>query len=82
MSWIRTIDESDADGELALLYGRMLDPRSRRVDNVLKVHGLNPAGLAAHWSLYRAAMAPTPGLSRAEREMIAVVVSKRNGCHY
>ena len=82
MSWIRTIDEDDAEGPLAELYGRMSDPSSGRLDNVLKVHSLHPDGLEAHWTLYRAAMRGTPNLRAAEREMIAVVVSARNGCHY
>jgi AhpD family alkylhydroperoxidase len=32
--------------------------------------------------LYRAVMKGTPGLSAAEREMIALVVSRANDCHY
>lgn len=82
MSWIRTISEEDAEGQLAELYAKMVDPASGRVDNVLAVHGLHPAGLAAHWELYRAAMRPTRTLNGADRELIAVVVSDLNGCHY
>lgn len=82
MAWIRTIREEDASGRLARLYQRMLDPVGKRVDNVLRVHSLHPRGLSAHWELYRAAMAPTAGLSAIDREMIAVVVSARNGCDY
>ncbi len=84
MSWIETIgeDEAEHDGRLAALYAEMLDPVSGRVDNVLKVHSLHPDGLAAHWAVYRAAMRGTKGLRKVEREMIAVVVSVRNGCHY
>ena len=82
MAWIRTIGEGEADGELAELYARMRDPRTGRVDHVLSVHSLHPDGLRAHWAVYRAAMHGTPGLRAVEREMIAVVVSQRNGCHY
>jgi len=82
MSWIETIDEGDASGRLAELYARMADPTTGRVDHVLKVHGLSPDGLEAHWRLYRAAMSGTRGLRKVEREMIAVVVSRTNGCHY
>ena len=82
MAWIREDDEKDAGGELSELYARMVDPRSGRVDNVLKVHSLHPAGLEAHWTLYRAVMRGTRSLPRAEREMIAVVVSVINGCDY
>ena len=73
---------ADAGGVLADLYRVMRDPGSGRVDNVLKIHSLHPDGLKAHFSLYRAAMEGTRGLSKAEREMIALVVSKTNGCHY
>lgn len=84
MSWIETIGEEEAgrDAHLAELYAQMLDPTTGRIDNVLKVHSLNPEGMAAHWAVYRAAMRGTSGLRRVEREMIAVVVSARNDCHY
>ncbi len=82
MAWIESVDEADADGRLAELYARMVDPRSGRVDNVLKVHALHPDGLAAHWALYRASMRGTRSLRTADREAIAVVVSALNGCHY
>lgn len=81
-AWISTIDESAAEGELARLYAAARDPGSGRVDHVLRVHGLHPEGLAAHLALYRASMAGTRGLRKVEREMVAVVVSKRNGCDY
>ena len=82
MAWIRTIEGDEAEGDLAALYGEVCDPRTGSVDNVLAIHSLHPAGLRAHWDLYRAAMRGTKGLRAVEREMIAVVVSGRNGCHY
>ena len=81
-AWIGTVDEGDAEGELATLYARALDPGQERVDHVLKVHSLHPAGLRAHLEVYRAAMAGTPGLRKVDRELVAVVVSQVNGCHY
>ena len=82
MAWIRTVDEGEADGELAELYERTKDPHSGAVDNIMQVHGLHPRGLAAHFELYRAVMRPTKGLSGADREMIALVVSRINACRY
>ena len=82
MAWIETIAEDQAQGVLRECYARMQDPASGSVDNVLKIHSLDPAGLEAHWALYRSAMRATKGLRGAEREMIAVVVSGINGCHY
>lgn len=81
-AWIETIDEADAQGDLAELYAQCLDPGSDKVDHVLRVHSLHPAGLAAHLSVYRASMQSTKGLRKVDREMVAVVVSKANGCRY
>ena len=54
-----------------------LDP-----DNIIRIHGVNRPVLRAHLSLYRAIMHGDSPLSRAQREMIAVMVSARNQCHY
>ncbi len=54
-----------------------LDP-----DNILRIHGINPPVLRAHLDLYRAVMHGESPLSRRQREMVAVVVSSLNGCHY
>jgi len=48
----------------------------------LKIHSLAPETLSAHLGLYLAVMHAPGDLSRARREMIAVVVSSVNGCHY
>jgi alkylhydroperoxidase family enzyme len=81
MAYISTTSESDAEGTLADLYGRYGNPDGT-VDNVLKLHSVNPDGLAAHASLYvQAMMKPSP-VSRIEREMVAITVSRLNGCHY
>lgn len=82
MAWIRTIGEDDAGVELSELYARVVDPESGRVDNVLSIHSLAPEGLRAHWALYRSAMRGSKGLRKVERELIAVVVSAANDCHY
>lgn len=81
MAWIRTIDEDEAEGMLERLYGRMTEPWGG-VDNILKVHSLNPPSLKAHFEIYKTLMRGRSPLSRAQREMIAVVVSKINRCHY
>ena len=82
MSWIRTIPEEDAEGRLAALYAHMVDPISGGIDNVLAIHSLHPAGLRAHFELYRAVMRGSPGLRKVDRELIALCVSRLNGCHY
>ncbi len=82
MAWIDTLDESEAGEALARLYATAADPATGRVDNILKIHSLHPAGLDAHLALYRALMRGTDGLPKVDREMIALVVSAENGCHY
>ena len=81
MAWIRTIDEDEAEGKLARLYARLVELWGG-VDNILKIHSLNPASLQAHFDLYKVVMRGRSPLSRAQREMIAVVVSAANRCHY
>jgi alkylhydroperoxidase family enzyme len=82
MAWISTISDDEADDELAPLFDRVRDRDTGRVDNIMAIHSLNPAGLAAHDGLYSSAMAGTATLRKVEREMIALVVSQVNDCHY
>jgi alkylhydroperoxidase family enzyme len=82
MAWIETIDEDAAGEELRRLYDEARDPATGRVDHILSIHSLSPRGLAAHLALYRSAMRGSRGLPKVDREMIAVVVSGLNGCHY
>ena len=81
-AWIEIIPEEDAEGLLAELYERWMDRRENVVDNILRIHSLHPESLATHGDLYQDAMRGPSDLSFAEREMIAVVVSTANQCHY
>lgn len=78
---IRTISEHDATGPLAELYRRLADP-SGRVANILKVQSLSCATLEAHAAFYRALMFGPGPLSRSQRELLGVVTSAVNRCHY
>jgi alkylhydroperoxidase family enzyme len=82
MAWIHTVEQDDAGGELSALYAAACDPTTGVLDNILKVHSLHPRGLEAHLLLYTAVMAGTASLRKVSREMIALVVSHTNGCHY
>ena len=82
MARITVIPDDDWDGELAELYARVVDRNWGRVDNILAVHSLNPSGMAAHQGLYESAMSGTATLRKVERELIALVVSLTNDCHY
>ena len=81
MAWIPTIPEDEAEGRLAALYREISGARGH-VANILKVQSLHPEGLEAHFALYRTLMFGPSPLSRRRREMVAVVVSALNGCHY
>lgn len=76
------ISEDEADPELRSLYERMIDPKSGRVDHIMTIHSLHPKGLEGHDSVYSAVMRSTRTLRKKEREMIALVVSTINSCHY
>jgi len=82
MAYITVIPDDEWDGELGELYPQVVDPTYKRVDNIIAVHSLNPRGLAAHQGLYSSAMASTTSLRKVERELIALVVSLENHCHY
>ena len=82
MAWIDTIREDEWDRDLAALYGRLANPESGRVDNILQIHSLDPRAMEGHQTVYEAAMGSTRTLRKVERELIALVVSDLNSCHY
>lgn len=81
MAWIQTVDPDDASGPLKGLYSRAFD-RAGRLWNILRLQSLNPEVLQASTAFYLALMYGASPLSRGRREMLAVVVSRTNGCHY
>ena len=82
MAWIRTIPPAEAEGLLKQIYDEAVG-RAGKVFNVLRLQSLRPEVLQAGMELYKALMlSPASPLSRAQREMIAVAVSRANDCHY
>jgi uncharacterized peroxidase-related enzyme len=81
MSWIQEIEVSEAEGALAETYAHLIEKRGK-VANILAVHSLNPDALGNHLDLYMTLMFGKSGLSRMEREAVAVVVSASNECEY
>ncbi len=81
MAFIPYIEESEASPQLRELYDRYREPAGH-VDNVLRIHGANPPSLVAHYDLYVTLMRGPSELSKIQREMIAIVVSSINACHY
>ncbi|MFC1976277.1 carboxymuconolactone decarboxylase family protein [Chloroflexota bacterium] len=80
--WIRWIFNEEAAGRLKREYDAAIK-RAGRVWNIVRIMSLNPSALQASMRLYGAILhRSTKLLGRAEREMIAVVVSQTNHCHY
>ncbi len=52
------------------------------VPNVLKVWAIRPSHLLGWWAYYDELLRGESGLTKAQREMIAVAVSTANDCHY
>lgn len=81
MAWIKVTPPGEAPAELAEQYARVRD-KAGNVANILAVHSLNPPALRAHFDFYKTVMFGPSELTRAQREMVAVVVSSTNRCHY
>lgn len=81
MAWIRTIPPDDADGPLGATYAAAVK-RAGRVFQILQAMSLAPDVLDASMQLYQRVMFRKDGLSRRRREMLAVVTSRTNRCHY
>ncbi len=56
--------------------------RAGRVWNIVQIMSLNARVMKASMEMYGATMFAASPLSRRQREMLAVVVSKANHCHY
>ena len=82
MPWIDAPHEDQWPDEMAELKADVTDPVYERVDWILRIHALDAGSMVAHNVLYRQAMKGTKTLRKVEREMIALVVSKANDCHY
>ncbi len=81
MAWIQIIDEDEATGDLKAIYDDITQQRGK-MSNIMRVHSLHPAAMQAHMALYLKIMFSRSALRRADRELIATVVSARNGCPY
>jgi uncharacterized peroxidase-related enzyme len=81
VSWFPVPDESELPEGLRGLF-RKARERVGFVPNVFRAYSFRPERLSAWFNHYKQLHEPTEGLSAAEREMIAVVVSMENGCLY
>lgn len=56
--------------------------RVKDLDNIIQIHSVHSKVMKQHYDLYLEIMRKRSPLSRAQREMMAVVVSLINECHY
>jgi alkylhydroperoxidase family enzyme len=78
---ISLIEPGDATGALAKEYDAAIG-RAGKVFNIVKAMSPNPTVLKRSMELYKCVMMGPSELSRVERELLAVVVSRENDCHY
>ena len=81
MAYIDLVKPEDAAGLVQVEYEKGVR-RSGRVYNILKIMSRSPQALQASIRMYLAIMFGESELSRAQREMLAAVVSWTNDCFY
>jgi len=81
LTWLRVPTDEELPQEIHELWQPSLD-KLGFVPNVLRLYALRPDNLLAWNAWYEVAMKGESGLTKAEREMIAVVVSVANDCAY
>ncbi|MGH9064041.1 MAG: peroxidase-related enzyme [Acidimicrobiales bacterium] len=81
ISWFPVPGEEELPEDLGRLFEKARE-RLGFVPNVFQAYAWRPDRLRAWFGHFRQLHEPTPGLSAAEREMVAVAVSMANGCLY
>lgn len=81
MSRIKVIQQEEATGRLKEIYTDIIQKRGQLAE-VHKIQSLRPESIVKHIDLYMEIMFSKSELSRAEREMMAVVTSVSNQCFY
>lgn len=74
-------DPDGLDEDLQAYFAKCVE-KLGMVPNVLRAYALRPAKLRSFIAGYNELMLGDSGLSKLEREMIAVVVSSANRCYY
>lgn len=81
MPYVEPIGPEDADDLLARIFAERI-ARAGRLWQIVAVQCHNAETLRDSMRMYGTVMFGESPLSRAQREMIAVVTSQANGCHY
>ena len=81
VTWIRTFAPGEATGRLAKLYEEAVR-RAGKVFGIVRAMSPQPRTLETSMAFYSAVMLGRSPLTRRQREMLGVVVSRANDCHY
>jgi alkylhydroperoxidase family enzyme len=81
VAWIRTVRDEEARGHLAELFAAAIR-RAGKVFGIVRAMSLAPRTLEVSLDFYRAILFGESPLTRRQREMLAVVTSWHNHCHY
>lgn len=81
MPYIRKVTVGEAEGPLAKIY-EAATRRAGKVYEIVQVMSLAPRQLQASMRFYTELMKGEGPLEPSTREMLAVVVSRANDCHY
>jgi uncharacterized peroxidase-related enzyme len=74
-------DPTALDADLRAIYDKCVE-KLGFVPNVYHAYSLRPAKLRNFMAMYNELMLAPSGLTKLEREMVAVVVSSANRCYY
>jgi uncharacterized peroxidase-related enzyme len=74
-------DPAELDDDLKVIWAKCVE-KLGFVPNVFSTYSLRPKRLRNFMAMYNEIMLSPSGLSKLEREMIAVVVSSANRCYY
>src|SRR5436190_11718354 len=79
--WLHVPSEEEVPPEVRELWAKPIE-KLGFVPNVLRVYAIRPRHLQLWNEFYDELMRGESGLTKAQREMVAVVVSTANRCHY
>ena len=81
MPYIQTVPYDESDGLLRREYDSAI-ARAGKIFNVVSIQSLHPRVLRSSIALYQTLMLGEGALPHWTRELLAVVVSRANGCFY
>jgi len=80
-AFVPPIAPEEAEGALAAEYDEAIK-RAGRIWGIVAIQSHNPASMRDSLAMYKTIMFGSSPLTRAQREMIAVVTSQVNECDY